>query len=118
MNIKERIIVTNNPSVAKKKYKSYAVDYMEGATPHEVYTAAEKLIDRGGKLTKIVLKDVESYYTTVAVFFDDDPAPLPWNRKQIDAALRATDTTHVFGKDAYRRFIDKRHNAPEDRTSS
>ena len=117
MNYK-RIIVTNNPLVARSYEKEDQVVFMDGATPHEVYLAIREMLLKGGCLSKPVLKDKTSYYTTASIFYDGRSQPTPWNLREIEAACRATEGVKILnnsGNITFRQFMDKWKNAPEHR---
>jgi len=114
----DRVIVTNNPSVAKAYKKEDEVMFMEGATPHEVYTAIRELLMNGGRLSRPVLKDKTSFYTTASVFYDGSTEPTSWNMREIEAACRATSGVEILpGKfnDKMHQMIEMWKNAPSHR---
>ena len=116
----ERIIVTNNPASAKTYGQCDRIMFMKNATPYEVYMRVRTLLENGGRLSKPVIKDKTSYYTTVSVFYDGSFEPAPWNLREIDAACRATRGAHDYSAKGMhvRQIIDLRRNGPEHRPAA
>ena len=116
----ERIIVTNNPTSAKAYGKSDRIMFMQDATPYEVYMRVRDLLENGGRLSKPVIRDKTSYYTTVSVFYSDTFEPSLGNLREIDAACRATKGVQDYNPKMkhIRQVIDLRRNGPDYRPAA
>lgn len=114
----QRIIVTNNPAVARSYADTDRVMFMKDALPFEVYSRARDLIENGGHLIKPVIKGTTDYYTTVGVFYSNIFEPTPGNMREIEAACKATRNIDTYKKplrlgQTIRQVIDLRRNGPE-----
>ena len=116
----ERIIVTNNPTSAKAYGKSDRIMFMQDATPYEVYMRVRDLLENGGRLSKPVIRDKTSYYTTVSVFYSDTFEPSIGNLREIDAACQATRDVQDYSPKMkhIRQEIEHRRNGPDNRQSA
>ena len=116
MNKIDRVIITNNPAVEKARSNTEKVVFMDGATPYEVYCAVKELLEKGGRLTRPILKGKTDYYYTACVFFNGETEPTPWNMREIEAALRATQGLVFNENQAHGKLVqlrDRWHNVPE-----
>ena len=116
----ERIIVTNNPASAKTYGQCDRIMFMKNATPYEVYMRVRALLENGGRLSKPVIRDKTSYYTTVSVFYSDTFEPSIGNLREIDAACKATRDVQDYSPKMkhIRQVIDLRRNGPDYRPSA
>lgn len=116
----ERIIVTNNPATVKTYGQSDKIMFMQDATPYEVYMRVRDLLENGGRLSKPVIRDKTSYYTTVSVFYSDTFEPSLGNLREIDAACRATKGVQDYNPKMkhIRQVIDLRRNGPDYRPAA
>ena len=116
----ERIIVTNNPATVKTYGQSDRIMFMQDATPYEVYMRVRDLLENGGRLSKPVIRDKTSYYTTVSVFYSDTFEPSLGNLREIDAACRATKGVQDYNPKMkhIRQVIDLRRNGPDYRPAA
>ncbi len=120
MMIIERIIVTNNPISAETYGGSDRIMYMKNATPYEVYMRVRDLLENGGRLSKPVIRDKTSYYTTVSVFYSETFEPSTGNLREIDAACQATRGVQDYRPKMkrIRQVIDLRRNGPDHRPAA
>lgn len=111
----ERIIVTNNPTSAKAYGKSDRIMFMQNATPYEVYMRVRDLLENGGRLSKPVIRDKTSYYTTVSVFYDGSFESSPGNLREINDVCQLTKGSQDYSPKMkrIRQVIDLRRNGPE-----
>ena len=116
----ERIIVTNNPASAKAYGQSDRIMFMQNATPYEVYMRVRALLENGGRLSKPVIRDKTSFYTTVSVFYGETFEPSLGNLREIDDACRATRDVQDYSSKMkhIRQVIDLRKNGPEYRPAA